>query len=264
MIHVDNISKRYRTGTLGFGTLSHSIMDMLRITGNSDHQYSWVLRGLTLHVGSGEAVGVIGANGSGKTTLLSIIAGVTRPTEGSVKVKGTVGMILGANIGTSPELPAKSNVLFHGEMLGMSKEEVRGKLDEIVEFAGVTESLNKPMKHFSSGMVVRLGLSIALHMDTSILLVDEALSQADADFHNKCLERIEYKVGCGTTLIIVSHSMDTIRRMAKRAVWLDRGVVAHDGDTEEGIDKYMNYAAEKLKRRWGDNGSTYYRLDESR
>ncbi len=177
----------------------------------------------------GESVGVVGRNGAGKSTLLRLLSRITQPTEGFCRTRGRVGTLLEVGTGFHPELTGRENVLLNGVILGMSRREVRGRFDEIVEFAGVEAFLDTPLKRYSSGMQLRLAFAVAAHLDPGILIVDEVLAVGDAEFQRRCLGRMTELAGEGRTVIFVSHDLGSVTRLCERAVWLDAGRVRDEG-----------------------------------
>ena len=200
----------------------------------------WALDGVDLAVsGGGKRVGIIGDNGSGKTTLLRIIAGVTRPTHGTVVVHGRVVPLLELGAGMHPDLTGRENVYLNGILLGMRRSEVRRKFDQIVEFAGVTEFLDMPLKHYSMGMIMRLGFSVAIHVDAEILLVDEAWGVGDVGFQAKTMEQMRLLRDRGVSSLLVSHDANILRQLTDEILWLQSGRVAAFGPTESVINAYL-------------------------
>ncbi|MCS7297475.1 MAG: polysaccharide ABC transporter ATP-binding protein [Bacteroidia bacterium] len=194
----------------------------------------WALRDISFEVEEGEVIGIIGRNGAGKTTLLKLLSRITEPTEGYAILRGRVGSLLEVGTGFHPELTGRENIYFNGVLLGMSKEEVRRKLDEIVEFANVGEFLDMPIKHYSSGMAFRLAFSVAAHLEPEILIVDEVLAVGDIEFQKKCLNKMEeVSRRAGRTVLLVSHQLNQIRQLCTRVVWLEAGRIRMIGPTLE-------------------------------
>ena len=189
----------------------------------------WALRDVSLEVPAGQAIGVVGRNGSGKTTLLKVLARITEPTSGTARIRGTVGALLDVVAGFHPELTGRENVFLSGAILGMSRHDLRRRLDEIVDFAGIDRFLDTPVKRYSSGMRVRLAFSVAAHLDPDILLVDEVLAVGDAAFRRKCTERIERLYADGRTIMLVSHDLRAVEAVCERVVWLHEGRLVADG-----------------------------------
>lgn len=192
-------------------------------TGKKTSEWFFAVRNINLRVARGEALGITGSNGSGKSTLLKLIAGVTSPTEGSIKVQGRVAPLIELGAGFHPELTGRENVILNGVILGMSRLEVQSKLGEIIAFAGIQDFIDTPVKHYSSGMYLRLAFSVAIHTNPDILLVDEILAVGDAKFQKKCIARVHTFVKKGGTLILVSHSPELIKATCQKVVKLEQG-----------------------------------------
>lgn len=255
VISVENLSKAYRLGQIGTGTLSNDLKvwwarqrglpnPMLKIGqidhGNRDGEILWALKDINLTVEQGEVLGIIGRNGAGKSTLLKILSRVTAPTSGCVKVKGRIASLLEVGTGFHPELTGKENIYLNGAILGMTKEEVRRKFDEIVAFAEVEKFINTPVKRFSSGMYVRLAFAVAAHLDPEVLLVDEVLAVGDAEFQKKSLGKMGDIAGQGRTVLFVSHNMNSIERLCKSIILLKSGkVIIASDNVSEVVKSYL-------------------------
>jgi ABC-type polysaccharide/polyol phosphate transport system ATPase subunit len=198
----------------------------------------WALRDIELEVAPGECLGVIGRNGSGKSTLLRLLAGVTAPSRGSVAVSGRVSPLISVGVGFHPELTGRENVYVNGIVLGLGRAEIDRRFDQIVAFAEVEDFIDTPVKFYSSGMFVRLGFAVAVAVDPAVLLVDEILSVGDLAFQVKCFDRMMEVRDGGTTVVVVSHNLNAIRRMCDRSIVLDSGRVCHDGGTEDGVARF--------------------------
>lgn len=199
----------------------------------------WALRDINLEVKEGEVLGIIGKNGAGKSTLLKILSRVTAPTRGSIKVKGRIASLLEVGTGFHPELTGRENIYLNGAILGMTKLEVKRKLEEIIEFSGVEQYIDTPVKRYSSGMRVRLAFSVAAHLDPEILVIDEVLAVGDAEFQKKCLGKMNEVARAGKTVLFVSHNMASIQNLCGRGVLLESGKVRIDSSVEETIAKYL-------------------------
>src|SRR3977135_2175965 len=206
----------------------------------------WALRNVSFQVNEGEALGIVGHNGAGKTTILKILSGITTPTAGEITIRGRVVALVEVSSGFHPELTGRENIYLHGAMLGMRRSEIRRKLDSIIEFSGVGKYTDVPVKRYSSGMYVRLGFSIAAHLDPDVLLLDEVLAVGDAAFQAKCLERIAELRKKGRTIVFISHDLGAVYRLCDRALLLSHGRVLMDGPARSVIDQYqqMTFAAE--------------------
>ncbi|MEF2155271.1 ABC transporter ATP-binding protein [Luteimonas sp. FXH3W] len=195
---------------------------------------------INFSVGKGETVGVLGKNGAGKSTLLQVITGVLQPTKGSVNIAGRIGALLELGAGFNPELTGRENIELAGAVLGLSSDEVRRKLDEIIEFADIGEFIDHPVKTYSSGMMVRVAFSQQVHMDPDVLIIDEALSVGDMFFQQKCLAKIKDIIGRGVTVFFVSHSLNAVKSLCRRAILLEKGKLVADGPSEEVCEQYQN------------------------
>ncbi len=207
----------------------------------ADSDWFWALHDVNLTLSEpGKRLGIIGANGSGKTTLLRIISGVTIPSGGTVVIRGRVAPLLEPFLGMQPELTGRENIFFNGLTLGMRRGEIQRKFDTIVDFAGIKEFLDMQLKHYSLGMIMRLGFSVAIHVEADIILVDEAWSVGDAEFQTKSFERLQsLRRREEATLIVVSHELEIIRRQTEETLWLHQGKVADFGPTDRVIDAYL-------------------------
>jgi len=268
-IEIRGLGKRYRLGARAerFDTLrdrlAHAMVspwNRLRsvLSGHSTYvsdEQLWALRGIDLDVQPGEVVGVIGRNGAGKTTLLRILARITEPTEGRAVIRGRVASLLEVGTGFHPELSGRENVYLNGAILGMSRAEIDRSFDEIVAFAEVERFLDTQVKHYSSGMYLRLAFAVAAHLEPEILLVDEVLAVGDASFQRKCLGKIGDVASSGRTVLFVSHNMEAVQRLCQRAVWIEQGRIARDGPTDEVVSEYL--------RQWSGNRRSTYRAEEA-
>lgn len=199
----------------------------------------WALKDISLQIEPGEVVGIVGRNGAGKSTLLKILSGITDPSEGYVDIYGRVGSLLEVGTGFHPELTGRENIYLNGAILGMRKAEIEGKLDEIVAFAEIDKFLDTPVKHYSSGMYVRLAFSVAAHLEPEILLVDEVLAVGDVAFQRKCLGKMDDVAKAGRTVVFVSHNMGVLQQLCERGILLQHGTVFIDGTITEVIDAYL-------------------------
>lgn len=278
-VSVEHVSKLYRLGTLGGGT---ALADLRRLLGRARGQASptrgakqandqalhaveqeidvgkplefiWALRDVTFQVPQGEAVGIIGRNGAGKSTLLKILSRVTAPTEGVVKAKGRIASLLEVGTGFHSELTGRENIFLNGAILGMSRSEVRRKFDEIVDFSGVEQFIDTPVKRYSSGMYVRLAFAVAAHLEPEILVVDEVLAVGDATFQRKCLGKMDEVVHGGRTVLFVSHNMSAVQDLCETAFWLDKGKVVLTGGARSVIAAYLTKHTQTRKEcTWTD------------
>jgi ABC-type polysaccharide/polyol phosphate transport system ATPase subunit len=242
-IVVDHVSKAYRLWgrKTQFATLKSALLR--RETKLSPDASVPALRDVTFAVDRGEAFGIIGRNGSGKSTLLKIISGILKPTEGRVAVHGRVAALIELGAGFHPEITGRENIYINGIMLGLTRKEIEQRFDRIVEFSGIGEFLDQPVKTYSSGMYVRLGFAVAVHVDPDVLLIDEVLSVGDEEFSQKCVAKIQEMKYRGVTLIFVTHQLDQVRNLCDRALWLDHGEPVAIGDPLRVVDAYLQRVA---------------------
>jgi lipopolysaccharide transport system ATP-binding protein len=267
VICVENISKTYRLGVIGYGLLSRDLQSWwsrIRKTedpntpvespGNSPAVTGTVtaLKNVSFQVKRGEVLGMIGKNGAGKSTLLKIISRVTPPSSGEVRIRGRVGSLLEVGTGFHPELTGRENIYMNGAILGMKKQEIDRRFDDIVAFSEIEKFLDTPVKRYSSGMYVRLAFSVAAHLETDILLVDEVLAVGDASFQRRCLGKMGEVAHGGRTVVLVSHNMNAILSLCNRAIWLRDGVLACDGCPQAVVTEYLQTTFSARKRQEWD------------
>ncbi|MCG8462700.1 MAG: ABC transporter ATP-binding protein [Holophagales bacterium] len=259
-IRVEGLGKRYRIGALQttHRTLRETLTDaaaapfrrlaaLARGRGiERSEEILWALRHVSFEVQPGEVVGVIGRNGAGKTTLLKLLSRITEPTEGEARIRGRVGSLLEVGTGFHPELTGRENIYLNSAILGLRKHEIDQRFDAIVEFAELASFIDTPVKRYSSGMYVRLAFSVAAHLEPEILLVDEVLAVGDFAFQTKCLGKISSLGGAGRTILLVSHNLSAVRRLASRTLWIDGGELRLDGDTHEVVAAYLDSGTEQL------------------
>lgn len=241
-IHIENLGKKYRLHGKSSSTLLGKLTQSLS---KSEKDYFWALRNADLKLEEGKALGVIGPNGAGKSTLLKLLAQITFPSEGKFTVNGRISSLLEVGTGFHPELSGYDNIFLNGSILGMSKEEIRKSLDEIIDFSGVEKFIHTPVKHYSSGMKVRLAFSVAAHLTAEILLIDEVLAVGDASFQRKCLERMEsVSHNQGRTILFVSHNMRAVNDLCDEAIYIDKGQIMKSGTAGE-ITNWYESSLEK-------------------
>lgn len=251
VIQVEKLGKRFHIGKLNAATtlrdaLTNAVKAPFRRRPEDEDTILWALRDVSFEVKQGEVVGLIGRNGAGKSTLLKILARITRPTEGSAQLKGRIGSLLEVGTGFHPELSGRENIFLSGATLGMKKAEIQQKFEEIVAFSEVERFLDTPLKHYSSGMQMRLAFAVAAHLEPEILLVDEVLAVGDASFQRKCLGKMGEVARQGRTIIFVSHSMSAINALCSRCVILNRGALEFDGSTADATGRYYADSVEPL------------------
>lgn len=257
VIKIEDLKKKYKLGSIGGGTLSADLQSWwAKKTGKDDPNLKigekrdsgtefWALNGVNLEVKAGETLGIIGSNGAGKSTLLKILSRVTAPTEGEVKIKGRISSMLEVGTGFHGELTGRENIYLNGAILGMSRSEVDKKMEDIIEFSECRKFIDTPVKRYSSGMYVKLAFSVAAHLDSEILVMDEVLAVGDMKFQEKCLGKMgDVADKEGRTVLYVSHNMNTIQQLCSRCVVLDKGRIIYDGNVEEAIRIYMGTVKE--------------------
>jgi ABC-type polysaccharide/polyol phosphate transport system ATPase subunit len=235
-ITVEDVAKRFRLVHERNSTLKATIFSGFKRT---IHEEFWALDGVSFEVREGQTYGLIGHNGSGKSTLLKCMARIYQPNRGTITTRGKVSALLELGAGFHPELSGRENVYLNGSILGMSKREIDRRFNEIVEFAGLEHFIDTPVKNYSSGMFVRLGFSVAITVEPDILLVDEVLAVGDESFQQRCMEKFADLRTSGRTVVIVSHSLDTVRGMCDSAAWLDHGTLQKEGDAHEVVSAYL-------------------------
>ena len=235
-ISLEGVTQRYRVISERPDTIRELFSRFLRHK-TSFHDFD-ALKDVTLTVPQGEMLGIIGRNGSGKSTLLKIIAGVYRPTRGKVEVNGAIAPLIELGAGFHHELTGRENILLNGLLLGYSKREMLARQDSIIEFAGIGDFIDAPVKQYSSGMYTRLAFSVATEVDPDILVVDEILAVGDLAFQTKCFDRLKRFRAAGKTILLVTHSMEQVSKFCDRAIFLDKGHILFDGDPEQAIELY--------------------------
>jgi len=258
IIHAEGLGKRYRRGLQASGgllrdSIARAFRSPLSVFRRANQETFWALKDVSLEVGQGEVLGLIGRNGSGKTTLLKILSRITQPTSGWAEIHGRVGSLLEVGTGFHPELTGRENTYLSGAILGMGKSEITRKFDEIVAFAELERFIDTPVKHYSSGMYVRLAFAVAAHLEPEILLVDEVLAVGDMAFQKKCLGKMEDVAKTGRTVIFVSHNMAAVTRLCQRGLLLDGGRIILDSNVLEAAGQYLNSGlGTSAERRWTD------------
>ena len=273
-IEIDSLSKRYR-----IGPPQHDLSLRERLVGFAKNPFNveqaedetiWALRDVSFHAGEGEVVGIIGRNGAGKSTLLKILSRITYPTSGSVKVRGRIASLLEVGTGFHDELTGRENIYLNGSILGMRKHEVDQHFDAIVEFSGVEQFIDTPIKRYSSGMRLRLGFAVAAHLEPDVLIVDEVLAVGDAGFQRKCTNTMAGLRSSGRTVLFVSHNLAAVENLCSRGIWIDAGKILMDGAAKDVIASYMgSFVGERVsgsdlsgaENRLGSGEIRYARLE---
>ena len=272
VIKIENLKKRYRLGTIGGGTLTADLQSWwARVRGKEDpntmvgtdisskNKTFMALKGIDLEINKGDTIGIIGGNGAGKSTLLKILSRVTAPTEGNVKINGRISSMLEVGTGFHGELTGRENIYLNGAILGMTNAEVDEKIDAIIDFSECREFIDTPVKRYSSGMYVKLAFSVASHLDSEILIMDEVLAVGDMKFQKKCINKMLDVAKSGRTILYVSHNMKTIEQLCNRVVVLEKGTVRYDGEVDEGISIYLN---SKVSQSYVNNDLSIIKRDD--
>ncbi|MFV8279937.1 ABC transporter ATP-binding protein [Christiangramia marina] len=281
ILKAENISKQYRLGTVGTGSLQHDLNrwwhkirgkqdPYLKVGGVNDRSakatedYVWALRDINFEVKQGEVLGIIGKNGAGKSTLLKILSRVTAPTTGSIRTKGRIASLLEVGTGFHGELTGRENIFMNGAVLGMSRHEIKSKLDEIIAFSGCEKYIDTPVKRYSSGMTVRLGFAVAAHLEPEILVVDEVLAVGDAEFQKKAIGKMQdLSTGEGRTVLFVSHNMASVKSLCDRGIVLENGLSAFSGTAECAISDYLGEGKSSVNVKFFDDshGNSVFNLN---
>lgn len=238
MIILKNVSMKFNLGVEKDNSLKMIFINLFTPKKKKKKDYFWALKDIDFRINKGDVVGIIGANGAGKSTLLKVVSGVYKPTIGTVEVNGKISPMIELGAGFDGELTARENIYLNGAILGYSKEFLEQKFDEIVEFSELKDFLDVPVKNFSSGMVAKLAFSISTIVDPEVLIVDEILSVGDIKFQEKSKNKMMSMIEGGTTVLYVSHSIDSIKELCSKVIWLDHGKIVKMGDTKEICDEY--------------------------
>ena len=242
IIQLDDVSVLYRVPHDRVGSLKEYAIRRLKRRGSGYHDL-WALRDVNLVIKTGEAFAIVGRNGAGKSTLLKVITGVLRPTRGRIRVWGRVAPVLNLGAGLHPELTGRENAFLNGTMLGRSRREVARRLDEITEFAGLAEFMDAPLRTYSQGMLARLSFAIATAWESDVLVLDEVLAVGDEAFQQKCHDQLAAARKRGVTVVLVSHSLDVVRRLCHRAIWLEPGEPPFIGSSGQAVDRYLGHGS---------------------
>lgn len=260
VIKIDNVTKIYRLGTIGGGTLAADLQSWwakvrkkedpnLKIGQKSytKNEKFLALDNISLSINKGETLGIIGRNGAGKSTTLKLLSRVTAPTKGYIYIKGKISSMLEVGTGFHPELTGRENIYLNGAILGMKRSDVTRKIDDIIEFSECGQFIDTPVKRYSSGMFVKLAFSVAAHLDSDILIMDEVLAVGDMKFQKKCIDKmLEIAKSSGRTIIYVSHNMNTVRQLCDRCIVMEKGKIIFDGDTDKAIEMYLSSSNDEL------------------
>lgn len=245
-LKLTGVSKKYTIGKEKDGSLRGTLASVFAKNSSNNEEF-WALKNVSFEVQKGDVVGIIGKNGAGKSTLLKILSQITKPTEGRIEINGRVASLLEVGTGFHPELTGRENIYLNGTILGMTRKEVASKFDEIVAFSGIEKFIDTPVKHYSSGMYVRLAFAVAAHLEPEILIIDEVLAVGDAEFQKKCLGKMKDVAGEGRTVLFVSHDLAAVRQLCSKSVLINKGKVDFYGYTEEAIDLYNTVVCQETK-----------------
>ena len=266
MLDVEGVSKLYRLGVIGTGTLSHDLNRWWHLIRGKEDPYStvgqennraekgsgdfvWAIKDISFKVEQGDVLGIVGKNGAGKSTLLKILSKVTSPSKGTIKAAGRIASLLEVGTGFHPELTGRENIYLNGAILGMSKKEIKSKIDEIIDFSGCIRYVDTPVKRYSSGMKVRLAFAVAAHLEPEILVVDEVLAVGDAEFQKKAIGKMkDISNKQGRTVLFVSHNMAAVRSICNKGILLENGQLTHSGSAEEIVDEYLKLNADNITK----------------
>ncbi|HEY8933592.1 MAG TPA: ABC transporter ATP-binding protein [Cyclobacteriaceae bacterium] len=239
ILEIQNISKKFRIShqTGGYLSLRERMVNALKFEKNSTEDF-WALKDVSFEVQAGESIGIIGRNGAGKSTLLKILSKITPPTQGKIISRGRIASLLEVGTGFHPELTGRENIFLNGSLLGMKRKEIESKFDEIVDFSGVEKFLDTPLKHYSSGMQLRLAFAVAAFLEPEILIIDEVLAVGDAEFQKKCLGKMEDVSKSGRTILFVSHNLPSLKAICTKGFLLDKGILVKQGEIENVINAY--------------------------
>ncbi len=252
MVDFNNVSKKFRKGEK-FNSLRDAIPNLFRkLSAPQSNNYLkdkefWALKNVTFSVKKGEVLGIIGANGAGKSTTLKLLSRIMSPTEGKIRIKGRLSALIEVTAGFHPELTGRENVYLNGTILGMKRKEIDRKFDAIVEFSGIKEFIDTPVKRYSTGMYSRLGFSVAAHMDSDVLLVDEVLAVGDISFQAKCSQKMRELLASGTTIVLISHNLSLVQSLCKRVILINKGQVQKEGTPCEVIPYYENIVLDQAE-----------------
>ncbi len=263
LIEVQHVAKRFATHRERARSLQQAFIRLIQRAPAPEHNFFWPLRDVSLTVRRGDTIGIVGPNGSGKSTLLKLITGILEPTSGTIHVRGRVSSLLELGAGFHPDLTGRENIYLNGSIYGLNRQQMDARLDEIIDFAELGDFIDTPVKHYSSGMYVRLGFAVAIHTEPDILIVDEVLTVGDQGFQQKCLERIYELKRRGIAILLVSHSLSDLEQLCDRAVWIHEGYVRQEGASAEVVDRYLAFANDRYYEKRADRDPNAHRFEES-
>ena len=252
-IKVSNLSKKYTIGKQKEASFRDTLATFFSKNKLAETSF-WALQNVSFEIKKGDVVGIIGKNGAGKSTLLKLLSQITKPTEGKIEINGRIASLLEVGTGFHPELTGRENIYLNGTILGMTRKEVKAKFDEIVAFSGVEKFIDTPVKHYSSGMYVRLAFAVAAHLEPEILIIDEVLAVGDAEFQKKCLGKMKEVAGEGRTVIFVSHDLGAIKNICSNGIYFDKGKLISEGDIDTLVDQYLSSNSSMILKSLIKNG----------
>lgn len=244
-ISIKNVTKSFKIFTERSATLKDRIVNRRK----NNFQQFFALENVSLEIEQGQTVGFMGRNGSGKSTLLKLLTGILYPDAGEIDVKGKVSSLLELGAGFHPDFTGRENIFMNAAILGLTKKEIKAKLDEIISFSELKEYIDNPVRNYSSGMYMRLAFSVAIMVEPDVLLIDEVLAVGDASFQQKCMDQLLRMKSKGTTIVFVSHDLGAMEKLCDRVVWINKGIVMSDGKPKKVIDQYLAYLSEEENRR---------------
>lgn len=259
IVAVQNVSKKFRIQHIAGGYLTFREQLLRYFESTNVKEDFWALNDISFEVSPGESLGIIGRNGAGKSTLLKILSRITPPTKGRIVTRGRVASLLEVGTGFHPELTGRENIFFNGSLLGMKRREITARFDEIVDFSGTEKFLDTPLKHYSSGMQLRLAFSVAAFLEPEILIIDEVLAVGDAEFQKKCLGKMENVTKSGRTILFVSHQLGIVSQLCRKVLLLDKGTLLAEGPPEQIINEYtrLSAASNEYEARDSDSSKNY-------
>lgn len=238
-LEIKNVSKRYEIGKQKDSSLRGTLSGVFKSANSSKDEF-WALKDISFTVNKGDVIGIIGKNGAGKSTLLKVLSQITKPSEGTIHIDGRIASLLEVGTGFHPELTGRENIYLNGTILGMTRNEVKEKFDEIVAFSGIEKFIDTPVKHYSSGMYVRLAFSVAAHLEPEILVIDEVLAVGDAEFQKKCLGKMQDVASHGRTVLFVSHHLGSVKQLCNKGILLEKGTLKFAGSIDDTIKMYQS------------------------
>lgn len=265
-VSVEHLSKKYMIGKQKSDSLRGTLNSLFSPKSKNNAEEFWALKDVSFQINKGDVVGIVGRNGAGKSTLLKLLSQITKPTDGVIRINGRVSSLLEVGTGFHHELTGRENIFLNGTILGMTREEVKSKFDEIVAFSGIGDFIDTPVKYYSSGMYVRLAFAVAAHLEPEILIIDEVLAVGDADFQKKCLGKMQDVAGQGRTVLFVSHDIEAVQALCNKGILMEKGRIKEIGSIHDVLHTYSN-VSEHATKVWDENsrpGDHVVKLNEVR